>query len=1169
LSIFRRTDRMFAGLMPFQWLAGLILALWLSPRVRNGAESYIHPHVWAALVIGGIIALPSVSMALFFPGRRLTRHLIAVAQLLTSALLIHLSGGRIETHFHVFGSLAFLAFYRDWPVLISATMVVAIDHIVRGTYWPQLVYGVDFVQPWRWVEQTGWVLFEDGFLFYSIVQSLHEMRAIADRQASLEATNNDIERQVTQRTEQLNSARATLEAKVAELDAAQTTLRQVIEACPDCIVVARASDGAYLSVNEGFTRQLGYTPQEAYACTYHDLNPYAEKAELEAVTRRLFEDGVIQSVEVNLRRKDGTVVPQLVSAVLTKIGPEDCIVSFTRDITEIKRTEQRLRAEVAERQTMEQKLRESEGTLRQVIETSPDSIVVLRAADMTYLSVNEAFTRQLGFSPQEVLGKSFIELGIYDDTPRRAEVVQRLNEERVIQGMEYNLRRKDGTMVPLSISIVLTKIGAEDCLVAFTRDISEIKRTEEKLRAEIAERQNIERKLREREVMLGSIIDTSPNCISLTRLSDGAHVLVNDAWVKQLGFLRDEAIGRSARELGIWTDLEQVQLLTRQLRENSVVSNVEIYLQHKKGSVIPYLGSFALSEIGSEQYVVSIGHDITEIKRTEHELVHAREAALAASKAKSEFLSSMSHEIRTPMNAVLGMADLLAESSLDADQRRYLDVMIANGNSLLALINDILDLAKIEAGRLQIEQIDLNLIELIEATVASFGQRAHAKGLELTARIAPGVPDGLVGDPLRLRQILINLLGNAVKFTNSGEVRLVVQPNPDSDKHADLLFSVEDTGIGIPGDRLGEIFRSFTQVDSSTTRQYGGSGLGLTIVKRIVELMNGRIWVESTVGAGSKFSFTLPLGVAVKPPRDELLPLPDLKGWRVLVVDDIATNRMIVREMLASRGAMVDEVDCGADALKAVKGANSRGRPYQIILLDMRMPGMDGLEASRLIRGEHLLNEPLILMLSSDDLKPQLARIRESGLDRYLVKPITRRELFSTIAGVMGQTSDKLRTSSERPFDASVNGAETQARALSILIADDAADNRLLVAAYLKREPYNLDFAENGKVALEKFIAGHYDLVLMDLHMPVMDGYETTGAIRQVERERNLRHTPILALTASVFEEDVGEALAAGCDEHVPKPVKKAALLQVVQKYIGEPESVSATPLASTTERAA
>jgi two-component system, sensor histidine kinase and response regulator len=398
---------------------------------------------------------------------------------------------------------------------------------------------------------------------------------------------------------------------------------------------------------------------------------------------------------------------------------------------------------------------------------------------------------------------------------------------------------------------------------------------------------------------------------------------------------------------------------------------------------------------------------------------------------------------------------------------------------------------------------------------------------------------------------------------------LVVQPNPDSDKHGDLLFSVEDSGIGIPQERLESIFSSFTQVDSSTTRQYGGSGLGLTVVKRIVEVMNGRIWVESTLGAGSKFSFILPLGVSVKPRRAELPSLPDLNGWRVLVVDDIPTNRMVLREMLAARAALVDEVECGVDALEAVREANSAGRPYQIILLDMRMPGMDGLETARLIRGEHMLNEPLILMLSSDDLKPQLARIREFGLDHYLVKPITRRELFSAIASLMSQTSDELRPSGERPSENRVNAPEAQSQVPSILIAEDAAANRLLVAAYLKREPYKLDFAENGKVALDKFITGHYDLVLMDLHMPVMDGYEATRAIRQFEHERGLRRTPILALTASVFEEDAGEALAAGCDEHVAKPVKKAALLQIVRSYIGEPESVAITTLVSANGRTA
>ncbi len=930
------------------------------------------------------------------------------------------------------------------------------------------------------------------------------------------------------------------------------TLQRMMEYSLDAIGVSTLPDLHFIQATPSFERLFGYSQEELAGKHPAELKVGLDENVCNAFADRIMHYGSVSEAELRMTSKSGEPLTVLISATKAEMEGVPCVVWLMRDITRIVETEAKLRAEIAEREAMEHKLRESESALRQIIETSPDCIAITRLEDGFMKQVNAAFLQTMGYTAEELIGQSARTLGVWADPGQAAAFVQRLRAESVVRNMGVDLRRKDGTVVPHLISSALLRIGSEECAVTMTRDITEIKRTEEQLRAENAERQNIERKLREREVMLRSIIDTSPNCISLTRLSDGAHVLVNDAWVKQLGFSRDEAIGKTARELGIWTDINQVRMLMQQLGENSVVPNIELYLRHKQGALIPYVGSFGLTKIDSDQYVVTIGHDITEIKKTQNELVQAREAALAASKAKSEFLSGMSHEIRTPMNAVLGMADLLAESNLDSDQRRYLDVMVSNGNSLLELINSILDLAKIEAGRLQIEQIDLDLLDLIETAVVTFSQRAHAKGLEVTARIAPGVPHNLVGDPLRLRQVLINLLSNALKFTSTGEIRLVVQRNPDSDTHGDLLFTVEDTGIGIPADKLEAIFNSFTQVDSSTTRQYGGSGLGLTIVKRIIELMNGRIWVESTLGVGSKFSFTLPLGVAVKSRDAEPPALPDLTGRRVLVVDDIATNRMIIREIVASRGALVDEAECGADALNAVRRANSAGVPYQIILLDMRMPGMDGLETSRLIRAEQLSSEPLILMLSSDDLKPQLALLRESGLDRYLVKPITRRELFNAIAGLMKRAGDSTRSAG---VSRSEILAPAEAPIASILIAEDAPDNRLLVTTYLKREPYKLDVAENGKIALEKFVAGHYDLVLMDLHMPLMDGYDATRAIRQFERERSLPRTPILALTASAFEEDAGQAFEAGCDEHMAKPVKKASLLQIVRKYTSRLES--------------
>jgi two-component system, sensor histidine kinase and response regulator len=567
-------------------------------------------------------------------------------------------------------------------------------------------------------------------------------------------------------------------------------------------------------------------------------------------------------------------------------------------------------------------------------------------------------------------------------------------------------------------------------------------------------------------------------------------------------------------------------------------------------------------EIGSDDEIGQMGKTlnwtISELTTARSQLIDAREAALSASQAKSEFLSSMSHEIRTPMNAVLGMCELLSETELGIEQRRYVEVMTSNGESLLDLINSILDMAKIESGRLQIEHTEFDLVDLMDRTIATFAASAHGKGLELAARIAPGVPNHLVGDPLRLRQILVNLLGNAIKFTELGEVVLLVENDPGAKEPGGLRFTVSDTGIGIPADKLEAIFSNFMQVDSSTTRRYGGTGLGLAIAYRLVALLDGRIWVESRPREGSKFIFTASFGLATRTITATHQGLLDLTGMRVLVVDDNATNREIAREMVVSVGARVAEADSGAAALAAVRQAMESDEPFKLILLDMRMPEMDGLEVATRIRREFGRDAPLILMLSSDDLPPQLARLREAGLNAFLVKPITRRELFQAISKVLAEeqalhvvtAAEQTSPLAEPPVDL------PEAR---ILVAEDSPDSRLLISAFLRQTRCQIDFAENGQIAVEKFTRNRYDLVLMDMQMPVMDGYAATRAIRAWELEHRVPRTNVLALTASALDEAVAKATEAECDAHIAKPIKKATLLAVIRQYARRPAPATDT----------
>jgi len=630
------------------------------------------------------------------------------------------------------------------------------------------------------------------------------------------------------------------------------------------------------------------------------------------------------------------------------------------------------------------------------------------------------------------------------------------------------------------------------------------------------------------------------------------------------GWSREEALGSSFIDLIVPRNLRpyyEQELRNFQLAGESPTINkiVQAPALHKEGHEFPI--ELATSSIPTDRgYGFSvIMRDITERKQMDRALIDSREAALAASRAKSEFLSTMSHEIRTPMNAILGMTELLAETELQADQRHYLEVMAANGNALLNLINSILDLARIESGRLQIEKAEFDLGDLIDQTISSFGVSAHGKGLELAARIAPGVPDRLIGDPLRLRQVLVNLLGNAIKFTELGQVVLEIDLAP-AQVPGVLLFTVADTGIGIPADKLQSLFASFTQVDSSTTRKYGGSGLGLAIAQRLVTMMGGQITLQSVLNQGSKFSFTIQFDLAspVFAPGKEVGS--SLVGSRVLVVDDNQINRLIAREMVTSCGAEVSESESGEKALAAVHQAWSSGRPFKIILLDMRMPGMDGLEVARRICDDHLPVEPLILMLSSDDLKPQIERLRELKLDAYLVKPITRKEMFEAIHRVLQDSNRKgARPMPQRSAPQPANNSNGNVPKGRLLVAEDSPDNRLVISAYLRKEPYEIDFAANGSLAVERFRAQSYDLVLMDIQMPEMDGLEATRLIRQWESAHDLGHTPVIALTASVLAEDVAKAFAAGCDRHLSKPIKRGVLIEALHNAMLLPRK--ATPV--------
>ncbi len=713
------------------------------------------------------------------------------------------------------------------------------------------------------------------------------------------------------------------------------------------------------------------------------------------------------------------------------------------------------------------------------------------------------------------------------------------------------------------INLTFTRFRA-----ALRRHLAELRASDERLRTEIARREGIARDLAESEAMLRTIFDSTVDLITIVRFSDGALIDVNQA-VEQFGVTRAMVVGSTTIELGLWPDLAKRGEFLEQLQRDGVVRNRELTMRRPDGALATMLVSAAVAVIGGQQCVVAIWRDIGTLKANERELIAAREAALAASQAKSDFLSGMSHEIRTPMNAILGMSELLADTPLNDQQRKYLAVMQTNGNSLIALINDILDLAKVESGRLNLEQVPFNLETLIDAVGETFAVNAHAKGLELVMNLKPDVPRDLIGDPLRLKQVLLNLVGNALKFTDRGEIVVTVARVPATDAPVRLRVAVADTGIGIAEAKLPKLFSSFSQADSSIARKYGGSGLGLSIVRRLVELMDGRTWVESRLGVGSTFFFTASFGLDAGTPAalvetGAVAPLSQLAGLRALVVDDNRVNRMVVHQIIAAGGADVSEADSGATALGELKSARHRGRPYDLMILDCRMPDMDGFKVVQHLRRGADRDDTVVLMLTSDDLNLQIPRVRELGLDAYIVKPVRRAELLTAIAtalaardrvnlpGVMLKPSAATNGDTAGPAPAlpvvrlaKEAAAEPAAR---LLLADDSADNRLLISSYLKRMSYRIDEAENGDEAFHKAIAAHYDLILMDLQMPVVDGLAATRMIRAWELANGRSRTPIIVLTASVLEDDVRRTLAAGADAHLSKPVTRAMLLQTISE---------------------
>ncbi|WP_158289961.1 PAS domain-containing hybrid sensor histidine kinase/response regulator [Ramlibacter sp. WS9] len=786
-----------------------------------------------------------------------------------------------------------------------------------------------------------------------------------------------------------------------------------------------------------------------------------------------------------------------------------------------------------------------------------DSLVVENSGPMfwvnpgegTVIYANKGACDTLGYSAEEFVGMPLCQIDPTYSPERKREIGKEPRKPGAPLTFQSINRHKDGTILDVEVSLFVARDDKRELSVASFKDITGQKRAEQEKNRQAA--------------TLQSLIDSIPDRVFYKDLK-GRYLGCNTAFAASVGRPVNEIRGLKSRDVfgnDVAQDMDErhVQVLA-ELRECSA----EYWITYPDGQRVLFetVTSPLWDEQGDPQGILGISRNITERKKIEEGIRRGRETAEEATRMKSDFLANMSHEIRTPMNAIIGLSHLVLKTDLTARQRDYIAKVQTSGQHLLGVINDILDFSKVEAGKLDLESVDFELEKLLDNTGSLISEKCHAKGLELVFEVAPDVPANLVGDSLRLGQVLINYANNAVKFTEKGEIVISVRASERTESDVLLHFRVQDTGIGLTPDQTGRLFQSFSQADTSTTRKFGGTGLGLAISKRLAELMGGDVGVESEFGKGSTFWFSARVGIGSAVQR-ELMPNPDLRGRRALVVDDSDHARAVIVDMLQGMTFLTSEVSSGLAAVEEVRRAAALGRPYDVVYLDWRMPGMDGMQTARSIRSLGLASPPMFLMVTAHGREEVLKEAENSGIQNVLVKPVSASILFDTTMGVLGGRRAPSAAAADEGAQADHRLAAV--RGARILLVEDNDINQQVARELLEDCGLVVDVADNGQVALDMVQNAAYDLVFMDMQMPVMDGITSTREIRKLPGFAGL---PIVAMTANAMEQDRRRCMDAGMNDFLVKPIDPNELTSILLRW-ARPRPAAATAATSAASVAA